>query len=36
LKYGAAQDLLGQVAIAPGTTLTIGPWDLVIAEEERP
>lgn len=33
---GAAQDLLGRVAIAPGKTLTIGPWDLVIAEEERP
>lgn len=32
--YGAGHDLLGQAALTQGKSLTIGPWDVVIAEEE--
>jgi len=32
--YGAGQNLLAQQAVAPGQTLTLGPWDVAIIEEK--
>ena len=34
--YGTAHNLLGQQEINPGQRLTVGPWDVVIAEEAQP
>jgi beta-galactosidase len=35
-RYGAARDLLTEKAVASGQKLTVGPWDVVIAEETQP
>lgn len=34
--YAPARDLLTGRALATGARVTVGPWDLVIAEEDRP
>ena len=33
-SYGAGRDLLGQTAVAPSQSITLGPWDLAIVEEK--
>ena len=35
-RFGAARDLLTGHALQPGATVTLAPWDLVIAEETAP